>query len=201
MAEGRIPLWNDRVGFGYPVLGESQTGALYPTNVLLFGMFSVNTAYNVSQLLHYIATFAAAAWMLRVFGVGRVAALFGAGVYTYAWFPPRICLEWAVLGGPYLPLGLGPDRAFRDHRQSLVSRRTHTGAGQPSARRALQPGVHQLCGVDAVCGLARRRPLVVRRLKAMTRRPLRRRRRLALDLVRHGDRSRLSWRRWPRRSR
>lgn len=113
LAEGRIPLWNDRVGFGYPVLGESQTGALYPVNPLLYRLFDINTAYNVSQLAHYVATFAAAVWFLHIRGVGFLAALFGAGVYTYAWFPPRICLEWAILGGPYLPLGLGLiDRFF-----------------------------------------------------------------------------------------
>ena len=107
LAEGRIPVWNDRVGFGYPVLGESQTGALYPSNILLYQIFDVNTAYNISQIAHYVLTFAAAVWFFSVRRIGFVAALFGAGVYTYAWFPPRICLEWAILGGPYLPLGLG----------------------------------------------------------------------------------------------
>lgn len=117
LAEGRIPFWNDRVGFGYPILGESQTGVLYPTNLILYSFFGVNTAYNVSQILHYVATFAAATWFFRTVGVTRAAAAFGAGVFTYSWFPPRICLEWAILGGPYLPLGLALIENFLQSRQ------------------------------------------------------------------------------------
>ena len=106
LAEGRIPLWNDRVGFGYPVLGESQTGALYPPNLLAYAVLPVNAAYNVTQIGHYVAGFLAMLVWLRGAGISRVAALFGAGVYVYSWFPPRICLEWAAVGMPYLPLGL-----------------------------------------------------------------------------------------------
>lgn len=135
LAEGRIPVWNDRVGFGYPVLGESQTGALYPSNILLYQMFNVNTAYNVSQIAHYVLTFGAAAWFFSVRRLGFVAALFGAGVYTYAWFPPRICLEWAILGGPYLPLGLG-----------LIERYLTTARHRYLAMLTLALALHLLAG-------------------------------------------------------
>ena len=106
LAENRVPLWNDRVGFGYPVLGESQTGALYPPNLLLYRVFGVNAAYNASQIGHYVAAFLAAYAFLTATGVRRDCSLFGAGAYVYSWFPSRICLEWAAVGAPYLPLGL-----------------------------------------------------------------------------------------------
>ena len=106
LAEWRIPFWNDRVGFGYPVLGESQTGALYPPNLVLYKLLSVNAAYNASQLLHYLAGMLAMFAFLRGAGLTTSASVFGAGVYMYSWFPPRICLEWAAIGAPYLPLGL-----------------------------------------------------------------------------------------------
>ncbi|MCH8147499.1 MAG: hypothetical protein IH987_05820, partial [Planctomycetes bacterium] len=31
---GEFPLWNNLVGHGYPLIAESQTGALYPPNWL-----------------------------------------------------------------------------------------------------------------------------------------------------------------------
>ena len=49
---GEFPIWNDLSGFGYPVLGESQTGAAYPFHVLFYRLFDLNTAYNIEHLLH-----------------------------------------------------------------------------------------------------------------------------------------------------
>ena len=33
---GRLPLWNDRLGLGFPLYAEGQIGAFYPPNWLLF---------------------------------------------------------------------------------------------------------------------------------------------------------------------
>src|ERR1700749_2351431 len=49
---GVFPLWNDLAGFGYPVLGESQTGAAYPLHLAFYRHFDLNTAYNIEHLLH-----------------------------------------------------------------------------------------------------------------------------------------------------
>ena len=56
---GEFPLWNNLTGFGYPVLGESQTGAAYPPHVVAYYLLDVNTAYNVEHLLHYVLCFVA----------------------------------------------------------------------------------------------------------------------------------------------
>lgn len=101
LKQGIIPLWNPLVGFGYPTLGESQTGVLYPPNLILYSQFSLNTAYNLSQLFHYIVAFTATWALGRRFGLSIVTSLLAAIVFVYGWFPARICLEWAIIGGAW----------------------------------------------------------------------------------------------------
>lgn len=104
---GRIPLWNNLVGQGYPILGESQTGLLYPPHLALYAAIrDVNTAYNVNQIGHYVLAFVAVWALARRLGLQSGASLLAALVYTYGWFPPRICLEWAIIGGAWLPVAL-----------------------------------------------------------------------------------------------
>lgn len=103
LGEGHVPLWNPLVGHGYPALAESQTGVFYPPHLLLYRMFDVNAAYNAVQLLHYVIAFVGC-WMLaRQQGLRMPGAALAALVYVYGWFPSRICLEWAVLTGAWLP--------------------------------------------------------------------------------------------------
>ena len=98
---GIIPLWNNLVGFGYPVLGESQTAALYPPNLVLFSLFEVNTAYNASQVGHYLFAFWGSFLLMRRWGLQPAGSLLAATAFVYGWFPARICLEWAIIGGAW----------------------------------------------------------------------------------------------------
>lgn len=101
LQKGEIPLWNSLVGFGYPTLGESQTGVLYPFHLLLYSQFDLNMAYNVSQLLHYILAFVATWALARRLGLSTGGGLYAATAFVYGWFPARICLEWAIIGGAW----------------------------------------------------------------------------------------------------
>ncbi len=112
LQNGVIPLWNPLTGHGYPVLGESQTGALYPLHLLVYRFCDVGTGWNVVLIVHYIAAFVAMAWCARTFGIIGPGSLLTAVVYVYAWFPPRAFLDWAILGGVYLPLALGAAERF-----------------------------------------------------------------------------------------
>lgn len=103
---GEFPLWNSNIGHGVPLVAESQTGAFYPFNYFAYRAFPVNTAYNFVQILHYVLAFVFTAMYVRRLGYSIVAALFSGLVYTYGWFPSRICLEWAIIGGAWLPLTL-----------------------------------------------------------------------------------------------
>ncbi|MEQ8634394.1 YfhO family protein [Gimesia maris] len=103
---GEFPLWNSNIGHGVPLVAESQTGAFYPFNYFAYRFLPVNTAYNFVQILHYILAFVFTGMYVRRLGYSLVAALFAGLVYTYGWFPSRICLEWAIIGGAWLPLTL-----------------------------------------------------------------------------------------------
>lgn len=103
LSQGRIPLWNQLVGHGYPQLAESQTGVFYPPHLIAYSMWDVNTAYVLMQLLHYVMAFCGMTTLARGLGLGRLASWLSATVFVYGWFPARLCLEWAILGGAWLP--------------------------------------------------------------------------------------------------
>ncbi len=109
---GEFPLWNNLTGFGYPVLGESQTGAAYPPHVVAYYLLDVNTAYNVEHLIHYVLCFVATGLFARRVGLGASGSVLMALVFTYGWFPPRACLEWAIVTGAWLPVALGCVESF-----------------------------------------------------------------------------------------
>lgn len=106
LKQGEFPLWNDLTGFGYPVLGESQTGAAYPFHLLFYWQFDLNTAYNAEHLLHYVICFVATGLFAKRLGLSTAGAVLSALVFTYGWFPPRACLEWAILTGAWMPVAL-----------------------------------------------------------------------------------------------
>ena len=102
-AHGELPLWHDRTGLGYPLHAESQAGIFYPTNQLLYRLFAVNTAYNVSILLHYALAFVFAWRFCRSQMLSQPSALLAAMVFVYGWFPARLSLEWSIIGGVWFP--------------------------------------------------------------------------------------------------
>lgn len=103
---GVFPLWNDLSGFGYPILGESQTGAAYPFHFVFYSLFDLNTAYNLEHLAHYLICFAGSWLFAQRVGLKTAGAYLAAITFTYGWFPPRACLEWAILTGAWLPVAL-----------------------------------------------------------------------------------------------
>ena len=109
---GEFPLWNSLAGHGYPLVGESQTGAFYPSNVVLYRLFDANLAYNISHLAHYLATFVVAYLLARRLRLSMLSSLFASLVFTYGWFPPRASLEWAIIGGLYFVWGLWCAESF-----------------------------------------------------------------------------------------
>jgi hypothetical protein len=103
---GELPLWHDRTGLGYPLLAESQAGVLYPTNQILYRLLDINSAYNVSLMLHYWLAFVFAWRFARCQQLTMWSAALAALIYVYGWFPARVSLEWSIIGGMWLPLTL-----------------------------------------------------------------------------------------------
>ncbi|MCA9091875.1 MAG: YfhO family protein [Planctomycetaceae bacterium] len=105
LRQGEFPLWNNLAGHGYPLVAESQTGVFYPPH-LFYLFLDANSAYNAVQLSHYILAFIFFWMYARTVGLSAWGATLASLVYTYTWFPARLCLEWAVIGGAWLPLAL-----------------------------------------------------------------------------------------------
>src|SRR3954471_2611942 len=49
---GRLPVWNDLWGYGFPGVAESQMGIYYPPHWILYGWLGTETAYVVSLVIH-----------------------------------------------------------------------------------------------------------------------------------------------------
>jgi hypothetical protein len=103
-----LPWWNPYEGTGMPLLGETQSAALFPPTLL--------TALSNGQLYeHILLEFVAGVFtylLLRRLGVGRVAATVGAIAYAlngkFAWFS-----DAGVNPLPFLPMLLfGIERAY-----------------------------------------------------------------------------------------
>lgn len=117
LQSGTLPFWNNRTSFGYPLIAESQTGVFYPPNWVLYGLLDAHRGYHVGQLAHYVVAFMATWWLARDWGLSFGSASLAAVVFVYGWFPPRMCLEWAIVGGCYLPLTLLCVERFARRRQ------------------------------------------------------------------------------------
>lgn len=83
---GRLPLWNPYIGGGYPQFAEGQIGALYPLNLLLFGLLPLTLAYNYNVLLHYALAGLFFYAFLRRRKLGTGAAFIGAAIFQWSGF-------------------------------------------------------------------------------------------------------------------
>ena len=117
LKEGTIPLWNNLTGFGYPLVGESQTGVFYPPNLLLYWLLDVQTAYNASHIGHYMLSFVGVVLLGKRLGMSLTSAHLAAVIFVYGWFPVRACLEWAIVTGAYLPWAVWCVEGFVSNRR------------------------------------------------------------------------------------
>src|SRR4051812_35823966 len=105
---GRLPLWNDLWGFGFPGLAESQMGVFYPPHMALYGLCSVEVAYTASLVLHTYFGALGAYWAGRKFGIspwGAALAGFAWGASGLAWV--HLPHQWGYTLGAWMPWALG----------------------------------------------------------------------------------------------
>jgi len=101
---GRLPIWNDLWGFGFPGLAESQMGVFYPPHWLLFGCFSTETATVASLVLHSLWGALGANWAARRFGCSEIAAaLAGFTWATCGFYEIHLPHQWAGSVGSWMP--------------------------------------------------------------------------------------------------
>ena len=117
LREGRLPIWNDLWGYGFPGIGESQMGVYYPPHLMLYGALPTEWAYVASLLLHTLWGALGAWWVARRFevtpmGSSLAAFAFSAsgffvihmphpwGYTTGSWMPWAWGLTWSLLTSP-----------------------------------------------------------------------------------------------------
>ena len=105
---GRLPLWNDLWGFGFPGLAESQMGVFYPPHALLYRVFSTEMAYTTSLVLHTYVAALGTYWAARKFGVSP----WGSALAGFAWsasgmFVVHLPHQWGYTTGAWMPWAVG----------------------------------------------------------------------------------------------
>ena len=104
---GGLPFWSDRFGLGLPIVAESEAGAFYPPNHLLYRVLTVSWAYRVSMWLHYSALAATTFAYARRLKVGPWGAAVAAVAFTLCGFQAiHSSHPWAYQALVYLPLAL-----------------------------------------------------------------------------------------------
>src|SRR4051794_806637 len=105
---GRLPLWNDLWGYGFPGVGESQMGVFYPPHLLLYGVLPLEWAYTLSLVLHTAWGGLGALWAARRFGISAAG-----GVLTgFCWaasgfFVIHLPHQWGYTVGSWMPWAWG----------------------------------------------------------------------------------------------
>ena len=150
---GRLPLWQDDLGLGFPLYAEGQIGAFYPPNWLFF-RFEPLVALDLTRLVHLtLAGTGAGLLALRVAGsrqgallAALIVAMGGAIVTKLEWWNVVAAYAWM----PWVLLPLAAGRAPR--RSEVVL------AGLLWGVQALagHPNTWLLTGVAALVLLVRR---------------------------------------------
>ncbi len=107
LSDGRLPLWNEQIGFGRPILSEGQVGILYPINLLLYRCFQPHDAYTVGMLTHFVLAGWFAFLCARGFQLGRAGAFLAAVVFVgQGFFVGHLGQQWSYQTGCWLPLAV-----------------------------------------------------------------------------------------------
>ncbi|WP_165224437.1 hypothetical protein [Aquisphaera insulae] len=105
---GRLPIWNDLWGDGFPGVGESQMGVFYPPHLILYGLLTTEGAYVTSLVLHTIWGGLGAWWAARKFGVSASGAVLAAIAFSASgFFVIHMTHQWGYTVGSWMPWAWG----------------------------------------------------------------------------------------------
>lgn len=82
---GNLPLWAP-IGHGFPFVAESQAGALYPPNIVLWMLLPTTVAFNWSIGLHHLLALWGVFLLARYEGRSGTAGLIAAVAYGFSGF-------------------------------------------------------------------------------------------------------------------
>ena len=104
LSDGRLPLWTTGIGAGFPLLAESQVGALYPVNLILYRWLPAHFALSYSVLLHLEWAGCGMYACARSFGLRPASALLVGFPFAFSgFFLAQIIHPPIVVTGAWLP--------------------------------------------------------------------------------------------------
>ena len=149
VSSGHLPLWDPYTYFGHSFIGEMQTGAFYPLNLLLLLAPSNRDGMFSPQLFHYafILSHLAAAWTMyglaRELGRSRFAALVAGTCFSLGGYVARIAWPHMLGTCVWLPAvvllvirAMQPDRSAKNRACHAIL------AGNLLGLAALAGGLH-----------------------------------------------------------
>jgi hypothetical protein len=105
---GRLAVWNDLWGYGFPGLAESQMGVFYPVHVILYRWLPTETAYVGSLVLHTLWGGLGAFWGARRLGISSTGSALAAFTFsTCGFFLIHLAHPWGYTTGCWMPWALG----------------------------------------------------------------------------------------------
>jgi hypothetical protein len=108
MRQGTVPYWNDRWGFGFPGVAESQMGVYYPPHWVLYGLMPPELGFTWSLVFHTGWSALGAWWCARQWGVGRWGAVVSGMAYAgCGFFVIHRVHPWAATCGSWMPWAWG----------------------------------------------------------------------------------------------
>jgi hypothetical protein len=82
----RLPFWCPLNGPGVPLFAEAQVGALYPLNLLFFGLLPLPMAFNLSILLHIVIAGIFAAALAFRWQAGLAGSILAGIIFAFSGF-------------------------------------------------------------------------------------------------------------------
>jgi hypothetical protein len=108
LQSGRLPVWNDLWGYGFPGLAESQMGVFYPVHVFLYRWLNTETAYVVSLMFHTIWGGLGAYWAARRMKISRLGSALAAFSWTASgFFLIHLAHPWGYTTACWMPWAWG----------------------------------------------------------------------------------------------
>ena len=85
-----LPLWEPKMGQGFPLFDEGQVGALYPPNIILFVIFPFWLAFSLGYVFTFLISAFGTYLLARSFKISKVGSTLAALTFS---FSPMMVLQ------------------------------------------------------------------------------------------------------------
>jgi len=86
LQKNQLPFWDQKIGNGFPVFAENETGALNLQNLILYRFFPFVTAFNLSYVFIFLTAFLGTILLFFEFRVHKFMSFIGALIFTFSGF-------------------------------------------------------------------------------------------------------------------